>query len=72
MTNFIAEELPDDIQNLPHQRELRCPHIDERTGRVCNRLLVKGEASIKPQEFFCYRCKKKSTFQLVVPDADSG
>ena len=66
MTTFSAEEIPKELLvELPRDQEIRCPHFNEKRGRVCNRLLCIGRASIEPQEFKCPNCGMKTKFKRV-------
>lgn len=61
--SFTPETVPKDVQiEVDGSGELRCPHYHPKLGRICNRLLCKGEASTKPQQFKCSNCGNLTTF----------
>ena len=48
--------------SVNYDNELRCGHIDETTGRVCNRMVAKGDFPGKPIEAKCPRCGALNIF----------
>jgi len=57
------DEKPEILKvKVPEGEEVRCPHWDEKLGRICNKLLFRGRPSYEPQEFKC-RCGKKTVFK---------
>jgi len=64
LTTFKAEEIPADVQAVVSgDEQIRCPHFSIERGRICNRLLCVGRASLEPQEFKCPNCGEKTTFK---------
>lgn len=60
---FHGDEIPKDVQHqVPAGAELRCPHWHPKKKAVCNKLLAKGEAPLKPLEFKCPNCGNLTTF----------
>jgi len=43
------------------KNELRCGHVDEK-GRLCNRMIAKGDFPNKPIEAKCPRCGALNIF----------
>lgn len=63
MKSFNETEIPEDLKEVLPEGQLRCPlFVPEKNG-PCNRLLLEGEASKKPQRLYCRSCKKRVTFR---------
>ena len=65
MTSTLSEK-PEVLKiKVPYGEELRCPHYNFKKHDICNKLLCRGQASPKPQEFKCPNCGQKTVFQLI-------